>query len=180
MTRLSDLKNLTTGVLLALLGLAALWATSDLATGRPAAADPALLPRLVGIGLVGVGMGVVVTEMLRHRRGGQVEEDVEGIPIDLPVDIPDELRDDESAGPADWRQLAAVAAAIVGYALVAFRLGFLTSTVAFIIGAALLLGRSRHPRSLLVLVIFAVVVASAYHVGFFVLLNVRDPGTPLP
>jgi len=180
MTHLGDLKNLTAGVLLALLGLAALWATADLATGRPAAADPALLPRVVGIGLVGVGLGIVATDLLRRRLGRQVAEDAEGIPIDLPVGIPEELRSDEDAESADWRQLAAVAAAIVGYALVAFRLGFLTSTVAFVVGAALLLGRSRAPRSLIVLVIFAVVVASAYYVGFFVLLNVRDPGTPLP
>jgi hypothetical protein len=113
--------------------------------------------------------------------GAATVDDAEGLPIDLPVEVPEELRqEEEPTGRTEWLQVAGLAAAVVAYAVAAFRLGFITSTAVFVLGAGLLLGRRRDPRALAVLAVFAVVVGIAYHVGFFELLNVRHPGTPLP
>lgn len=182
MRSVAAVKNLASGLALALLGAATLWATAGLATDASAAADPALLPRAVAVGLILVGLGIAVGDALRRRRGLVIEEDAEGIPLDLPVDVPDELlqqQEDETAGPTDWRQVAILVAAIVVYALVAFRLGFVTSTVTFIVGMSLLLGRARYPRALIGLAIFAVAVSAGFYFAFFELLNVRQPITPL-
>ena len=64
--------------------------------------------------------------------------------------------------------------------MAAFQLGFVISTVVFVVAAALLLGRRRDVRSLVGLVVFAALLATAAYVAFFVLLNVRVPITPLP
>lgn len=181
MTGLASVKNLAAGLLLALLGVGTVWATADFATGAAPSADPALLPRAVAAGLVVVGLGIAVGDVIRLQRGTVAEEDAEGIPIDLPVDVPEELlHDEETAGPTDWRQVLTLAAAVVAYSVAAFQLGFVTSTLVFIVGAALLLGRSHRPLSLVGLAIFALAIALGAYVGFFVLLNVRAPMTLLP
>lgn len=180
MTTHPELRNVITGLCIALLGAAALLAIGDLPTDRPAAADPGLLPRVVGIGLVGVGLALVGLAALRWRRGVEVRDDAEALPMDLPVDVPPELLEVEQGGRPDSAQVGGFAVLAVLYPLIAFRLGFITSTALFIIAAGLVLGRARHSRSLVVLVIFAVAVAVAYDFAFFTLLNVREPDTLLP
>jgi hypothetical protein len=183
-SRAYSVKDLATGLGLVLLGAGTLWATADLATDAPAAADPSLLPRVVAVGLIGVGLAIAVAHIASRRRGLVTDEDAEGLPIDLPVDIPDELiREREeatTAGPTDWRQMLILGAAIVVYSFAAFRLGFVTSTVIFIAGIGLLLGRSRDVRSLVGLGVFSLAVSVGCYVAFFVLLDVRVPITPLP
>jgi hypothetical protein len=179
MTTHQELRNAVAGVCAVLLGAAALVATSGLPTGRPAAADPGLLPRVVGVGLVCVGVLLVALAALRWRRSEGAPQVDEGLPVDLPVDVPGELL----VGPAeeaDLTQVAGFALVTLLYAVGAFRLGFTTSTALYIIAGALVLGRGRHARSLVVLVVFALAVALAYDVLFFTLLNVREPDTPLP
>lgn len=180
MTARPELRNVVSGLCVALLGAAALVAAGSLPTGRPAAADPGLLPRVVGIGLVGVGIALVLVAALRWWRGVETRDDAEGLPVDLPVDVPDELLEPETGGRPDWGQVGGFALLALLYPVGAFRLGFVTSTVLFIVGGALVLGRRRNARSLIVLAIFAVAVAAAYDFGFFTLLNVREPDTPLP
>ncbi len=185
MTWLGSMRNLVSGLLLALLGAAVFWATAGFATGVAAAADPALLPRVVGAGLILVGLAVAAGDVVRRVRGVQVEEDAEGVPLDLPVEMSEEMRaeqelDEQTAGPPDWRQVASLIGAIVVYCLGAFRIGFLTFTTVFIVGVSLLLGRGRGWRSIALLVLFAVCVAGGFHIAFFELLSVRQPITPLP
>lgn len=181
MTRNPAAKNVFTGVLLALVGAGTLWATAGFPRGVAAAADAALLPRTLAVLLILIGLAVTAGALLAIRSGTVAADDAEGIPIDMPVDIPDELlHHEDTDGPPEVKIIAALAALILVYAWAAFNVGFIVSTAVVVIAAALLLGRSRHARSLLVLVVFAVVVAVAVWTGFFELLNVRPPRTPLP
>lgn len=157
-------RRLSTGVVLALLGLAVLWFTRDFPWGVPAAADPALLPRVVGIGLLLVGLGVAATDLVRTRASE-------------PSSVATRTAPGQESDP---RHAALLAAAAVVYSLAAFRLGFVTSTVLFVAAVGLLLGHGRDRRSLVVLALVAAVLAYAASIGFFTLLDVRPPSTPLP
>lgn len=173
-------KNVVTGVLLGLIGAGTLWATAGFPRGLAAAADPALLPRSLAVMLMVIGVLLVASTLLLNRSGAATGDDADGIPMELPVDVPDELLHDEDEGPPETRIVAVLGALLFLYAWAAFNIGFIVSTSGLIIAAALLLGRSRHVRALLSLVIFAVVAAGVVYIGFFELLNVRPPTTPLP
>lgn len=176
-------KDAGTGTLLLLLGAAVLVVTSSSPWGAPAADNPVLLPRVAGVGLLLTGGALLVGAIA--ARAGAIPARIAGssrsdLPIALPVEVPEELRRGDEAEGTDWRQAAVVAAALVGYGVLAFRLGFVVSTVAFVLGAGLLLGHGRGARSAVGLAVFALVLAGTAYVAFFVLLDVRVPSTPLP
>lgn len=181
MTSAPTMKNLVAGVLLALLGAGTLWATAGFPRGVAAAADAALLPRTLGVGLIVIGVLVLLMALRSLRTGAASADDAEGLPIDMPVDIPDELlQHEDTDGPPEKRLVALLSLTLVAYAWAAFRIGFVVSTFAVIVVSALLLGRSRHTRAIVGLVAFAIAVAAGVYVGFFELLSVRPPRTPLP
>ena len=181
MTQLPAVKNVVTGVLLALVGVGTLWATAGFPRGLAAAADAALLPRTLAIVLIVIGVLVAGSAVRAIRSGAVTADDAEGIPIDMPVDVPDELlQHEDTDGPPETRVVAVLGALLVGYAWAAFNVGFVVSTVALVVVAALLLGRARHTRALVGLVVFAVALTAAVYLGFFELLSVRPPLTPLP
>lgn len=165
MTGSMALRRLSTGLCLVILGAFVLWFTRDFEWGAPAAANPALLPRVVAIGLSLSGLGLVAVELVRvlgsnrsHHRGPDMETTPE----------------------TDGRHTSLLAAAAVVYSFAAFRLGFVTSTVVFVGLVGLLLGHGRDRASLVVLGLVAVGLAYAASIGFFTLLDVRAPSTPLP
>ncbi|TDE00150.1 tripartite tricarboxylate transporter TctB family protein [Jiangella asiatica] len=172
-------KDIISGILFVLLGGGALWATSELGGGASIAEDPALLPRVVGVGLIVSGVVLVGLCLVRRRLGVTGADDAESIPVDLPVPEWDDRAEDDDSAPGEWRVVIGLAAAVILYVAGAFELGFITSTAAFVVAAGLILGRRRDARSLIVLVVFAVVVAIVAFSGFFELLNVRMPITPL-
>lgn len=181
MTHTTGAKNVIAGVLIALAGAGTLWATAEFPRGLPAAGDPALLPRTLAVGLLIVGAVVLVEGVAAMRTGRAGADDGEGIPIDLPVDIPDELLQNEDLeGPPELRVVGLLTVLLAVYGWAAFHVGYVVSTAVVIITGALLLGRQRAPRSVITLVIFAVVMAGAVYYGFFELLSVRPPRTPLP
>lgn len=172
--------SLLAAVGLALLGVVCLWLTSDFPWGVPASSDPALLPRVAAIGLIGVGLVVAAFDVVgQRRRSAGSSGDATGsvVPDEM---VPEELRSEhEDAGTAP-RTTALLVLLVVLWSQAAFRLGFLVSTAAFLFLGSLLLGRERGPRSLAVAAVFAVAVAAATSYGFFDLLGVRRPSTPLP
>lgn len=177
-TRHARIRDCLTGAAIALVGALALWATAEFQTGLPPASDPALLPRAVGVGLLGVGAAIALAGLLRRADDAV---DADGVPID--IEIPEELAetaDDQADGPTEWWVVIGLMAACLAYAWSAFRLGFLTSTFTFLMLTSVLLGRPRSTRTWVVLVIFAVSVTAVAHLTFFVLLNTRPPLTPLP
>lgn len=172
-------RNAVSGVALALLGGGALWAVSVVPLGLPAASDPALFPRIIAVGLIVVGLLLAAGTVLRRSTGaGELQEDAEGTPIE--VVIPEELLAEQEDAGTDPKLALGLTLALALYCVSAFTLGFLTSTLAFLIGVALLLGHRRSLRSLIGLGLFAIGVTAAYYVGFFVLLSVRMPPTLLP
>ncbi|WP_202879585.1 tripartite tricarboxylate transporter TctB family protein [Serinicoccus kebangsaanensis] len=176
--------DLVSGAATVALGAAVLWAVSDFPVSAPVASDPALLPRLLGAGLIGCGALLVVVHLVRRRLGLVTADDVDSVPLDLPEEAEQAReagRTAQAQAPAvDWGVVGGLSVAVTVYAVAAFQLGFIVSTFAFVSAASLILGRDRSRRSLLTLGIFAAAVATVAHLGFFELLSVRAPDTPLP
>lgn len=175
---LTRYRNVATGVALALLGGGTLWAVAGMPFDRSPALDPALFPRVIGIGLIVIGLVLAITTVVGIRLGTAVEEDAEGVPID--VEIPQELLAEHGDDQSDWRLALGLGTVIAVYCATAFSIGFLTMTALFVIAVALLLGHARTLRGMITLGIFTVTVTAAYYFGFFYLLSVRLPRTPLP
>ncbi|MFK5581824.1 tripartite tricarboxylate transporter TctB family protein [Serinicoccus sp. LYQ131] len=181
MTGFAASKDLLSGVLTVALGAAVMWAVSEFPVGAPVASDPALLPRILGIALIGCGALLVVVHLVRRHLGIAAADDADSIPLDLPEEA-ERAREAEQADapPVEWRVVGGLSAAVAVYAVAAFQLGFIVSTFAFVAVASLVLGRDRSRRSLVTLAVFAAVVTAVAHLGFFELLSVRPPDTPLP
>lgn len=184
MTGLAASKDLLSGALTVALGVAVMWAVSEFPVGAPVASDPALLPRILGIALIGCGALLVVVHLVRRHLGIATADDADSVPLDLPEEA-EQAREAERAAQADappveWRVVVGLSAAVAVYAVAAFQLGFIVSTFTFVAVGSLVLGRDRSRRSLLTLAVFAAVVAAVAHLGFFELLSVRAPDTPLP
>jgi hypothetical protein len=179
MIAVTRLRNVLVGVALVLLGGATLVAASSFAWGNSAANDAALFPRTIAVLLVVVGVIIATTGALRSPGGAFVaSEEGEGIPFD--VDLPEELLADREPEGVDTRAGLLTAALIVAYCFSAFSLGFVTSTFLFLATGGLVLGHGRQWKRLVTLGLFAVAFTAAYYVGFFVLLDVREPHTLLP
>lgn len=71
-------------------------------------------------------------------------------------------------------------AVLAGYATAAFQLGYLSTTVVFLVALPVLLGWGTDRRRTAVLAVFAVGLTAAMYIGFFLLLGVPLPRTPLP
>lgn len=170
-------KDSVTGLLLVALGVGVLWATADFPTGVPVAQDAALLPRVVAIGIV--ICGVILVALSRAGRRVRVASGADAA-SEPPVKDDEEVIEQENVVTPGWQVTIVLGVATVTYAYSAFELGFIVSTVAFVIAAGFILGRDRSTRSVLVLIIYAVGIAAAAFIGFFELLNVRMPVTPLP
>lgn len=164
---------LLSGAGLALLGAVVLWLLRELPLGVGASSDPALLPRVTGVGLLVVGLGIVGLDLVQQRSGAKVVEHTDA--------VPEEYRPDAEADTArEPRTVLLLGVLLTVYSQTAFRLGFLVSTVAFLVAGTLVLGRGRDARSLTVTVAVAVAVALVAWYGFFTLLGVRRPSTVLP
>lgn len=168
------------------LGAAVLWAVSEFPYGAPVASDPALLPRILGIGLVASGALLLVMHLVRRHFGiaSSRVDDADSLPVDLPAEaervLEAERAAEAEAPPVEWTVVAALSAAVTVYAVAAFQLGFIVSTFVFVTLASLILGRDRTSRSLITLAVFAAAVTAVAYLGFFELLSVRAPNTPLP
>lgn len=116
------------------------------------AVGPAIMPAVVGIGLVLLGSLLLVRATLRpdadHVRHVAAE-----------------------AAASDWRTPGLTIAALIGYAVCLGPLGYVLATAAFLPVAAAILGSRRPVRDLGVAVALSIVV----YVGFTELLGVRLP-----
>lgn len=196
MTSVLRSKESLTALLLVGLGLGTLWATADFPVGEPVAGDAALLPRLAAIGLLVCGIIIAVQALAASRSpASAATTTAEAVPSDPQPDVLAEGTVDTQATEAtdgtemtekagdgsSGRRVALMFAAALGvYSYSAFRIGFIVSTIAFIIAVGFILGRDRTPRAIIALSVYAVLVAGAAFLGFFELLNVRLPMTPLP
>ncbi|WP_298748250.1 tripartite tricarboxylate transporter TctB family protein [uncultured Serinicoccus sp.] len=184
MTTLAPSKDLLSGALTVALGAAVMWAVSEFPIGAPVGSDPALLPRLLGIGLISCGLLLVVVTLVRRHLGITQADDADSVPLDLPEEARRAREADRAAQadapPVEWGVVGGLCLAVVAYAVAAFQLGFVVSTFVFVALASLVLGRDRSRRSLLTLAAFAAAVTAVAYLGFFELLSVRAPDTPLP
>ena len=179
MTAVLRYRNVAVGVALILLGGVTLVAMAGFPWDRAAAADAALLPRLIAVAFLLVGLALAIQGYLQGRLGGQApDDDAEGVPID--VDLPEELLADREPEGKDARAALLLSVLAVGYGIAAFTFGFIPSTLLFLVAGSLVLGHQRRGRPLIMLVIFAIVLTAAYYLGFFELLGVRHPITLLP
>lgn len=181
-------KDVLTGALLAALGAVTLALSEQLPDAASAAQDPGLLPSLVATALLICGLGTVAVGLLKRRRaagtGGAAAaaDDADGIPMALPVDLSPELEREIAAQHAEvpaWGITGALFAAVAVYGIAAFQVGYVTTTLAFLVVVPLLLGWRREPRRLIGLAVFAVVLTAVMCGLLFELLNVPLPRTPL-
>jgi len=170
-------RNVATGVALALLGGGALGALAHFPLDGPPATDPALFPRSIAVGLIIIGIVLTAVALVSHRMGSVIDDDGEGIPID--VDVPDKLANDAPTEETDGKAAFLLTITIGAYCFTAFSIGFVTMTVLFLVFVALLLGHSRNARGLLTLAVFTVLTTATFYFGFFTLLGVRLPTTIL-
>ncbi|TQM15068.1 tripartite tricarboxylate transporter TctB family protein [Pseudonocardia kunmingensis] len=166
-------KDIVSGACVTVLGAAALAASAGFPTAPSAAADPALLPRAVSAGLVVTGVCMVALG-LRGRRAAPALGSAH-----VPEDMQEELAARAELPPAP-RLALAVFAVLAGYATAAFQLGYLSTTVVFLVALPVLLGWGTDRRRTAVLAVFAVGLTAAMYIGFFLLLGVPLPRTPLP
>jgi hypothetical protein len=128
----------------------------------------------VAVGLVVTGLGMVAVGF-RGRRTAPAALGSSHVPESLQ----EELSAQAELPPAPRLALAAFAALTV-YAAAAFRLGYLSTTVVFLVALPVLLGWGTERRRMALLAAFAVGLTAALYAGFFLLLGVPLPRTPLP
>lgn len=179
MTAMLRSRDSVTGLLLVALGAGVLWATADFAISAPVSEDAALLPRVVAVGLVVCGVILVLLGLADRRLRVTSGAGAASASSGLPVEEHDEVTQESDMVKPGWQVAIAFGAAMVVYSYSAFELGFIVSTIAFIIAVGFILGRNRDIRSIVTLIIYAVGIAGAAFIGFFELLNVRLPITPL-
>ena len=138
-----------------------LWQASELRSGPGyAAVGPRVFPIIVGLGLLGSGAALLVAAF-RGRAGGD----------ETPA------ADDAAppAIPADWPTLGGMAALLAAYVLLFQPLGFILTSIAFLVAGAWALGSRSPVRD----VVAAVLVSLVTYVVFTRLLGLELPGGPL-
>jgi hypothetical protein len=171
-------KDLAVIATIVILGLAVWIESAGWVPARNLSQDPTVLPRSIAVVLWLVAIGMVARishAMIRERAGGAVD-DPDG-PAETAASAPtDEVADDGNLIGA----LAGIAAACV-YAWVAFRLGWATTTWAFLVGSVAFLGPSGWtPRRVAAVALVAAVATAIIWFGFVDVLRVRIPPTLLP
>lgn len=135
------------------LGIVALVGASQVRPGAGyVAVGPAVMPAIVGLGLVALGSLLLVRATVRPD-------------LDLARRVAAE------AAASDWRTPALTLGALVAYAAALGPVGYILATTAFLPIAAAILGSRRPVRDLIVAVVLSVVV----FIGFTEFLGVRLP-----
>lgn len=136
-----------------LLGVLALVGATQVGSGAGyVAVAPAVMPAVVGIGLIGLGAALLVRATIRPD-------------LDLARHVTAE------AAATDWRTIGLTLAGLVGYALALGPLGYVLATSLFIPLVARILGSRSPLRDVVVAVVLAIVV----YVAFTQYLGVRLP-----
>lgn len=136
-----------------LLGVLALVGATQVGSGAGyVAVSPAVMPAVVGIGLIGLGAALLVRATIRPD-------------LDLARHVTAE------AAATDWRTIGLTLAGLVGYALALGPLGYVLATSLFIPLVARILGSRSPLRDVVVAVVLAIVV----YVAFTEYLGVRLP-----
>lgn len=136
-----------------LLGVLALVGATQVGSGAGyIAVSPAVMPAVVGIGLIGLGAALLVRATIRPD-------------LDLARHVTAE------AAATDWRTIGLTLAGLVGYALALGPLGYVLATSLFIPLVARILGSRSPLRDVVVAVVLAIVV----YVAFTQYLGVRLP-----
>jgi len=135
------------------LGIVALIGASQVRPGAGyVAVGPAVMPAVVGVGLVALGSLLLLRATVRPD-------------LDLARHVA------AQAAASDWRTPGLVLAALVVYAAALGFVGYVVATTVFLPVAAAILGSRRPVRDVIVGVVLAVVV----YVGFTEFLGVRLP-----
>jgi putative tricarboxylic transport membrane protein len=145
--------NIACGVFLALLGLAAAWASTSIDEGAGGQLHPRTFPVLIGV-LLFLGGGVLAVAGRMDRRTGKT------------IDWPDRR---------GWRLWSIALASLIVYVGLALPLGFLVCSFLFVAGFIRYLGRYSLP----VAVAWASGVTVFVYVVFIRLLELTLPMGPL-
>jgi putative tricarboxylic transport membrane protein len=141
------------------LGLAMIWQTTQIRiTPAYSTVGPRVLPFIVAGGLVLIGLWLAVEALTgRAPASGEASEDV------------------DPTLPTDWRALALLATALVGYVLLIEPLGFVLSSGLLFVGAAFAMGSRRPLRDVAIGLLMAALLYAAFTRG----LGIRLPAGPL-
>lgn len=174
------MRDVVTGAVVAVIGTFILIEALRLPDAATVTNDPALLPELVGGLLIVCGL-IVVGQGWYHLRTGTASSGSGHVPLP-DVEALDELEAEGSAedDSPDYVTTVAMAVTVIVYAALAFRVGYLTTTFVFLVGAPILLSWTPRGRRLLILLGFAVGMVIAIRLVFISALNVPLPETPLP
>lgn len=136
-----------------LLGVLALVGATQVGSGAGyVAVSPAVMPAVIGIGLISLGSALLVRATIRPD-------------LDLARHVTAE------AAATDWRTIGLTLAVLAGYALALGPLGYVLATSLFIPVVARILGSRSPLRD----VVVAVLIATVVYVGFTQYLGVRLP-----
>jgi putative tricarboxylic transport membrane protein len=128
------------------LGAGILWGSFSLPTGGGyAQVGPGVVPRIVGIVLLGLGLALAREAFTGGYRGGDEE--------------------DEARMPMDWPAFAWVTGGIFAYGLLVERLGFVPSSVLLFVAVARSFGSRRWALNAVVGLVLAAFIFAVFNYG---------------